>query len=70
MSIRSNLLILFSVTLTVLSVIGLYAVSVYRETLDTERKITVCTSRAVELTRDRIPFPLPVECLEKRPATR
>ena len=52
MSIRSNLLILFSVTLTVLSVIGLYAVSVYRETLDTERKITVCTSRAVELSHE------------------
>jgi len=50
MTIRLKLLALFALTLVLLSVVGLYAASVYRETLNTERSITEHTNQAVELS--------------------
>ncbi len=48
MSIRSKLLVLFFITLTILSGIGVYAVSVYREILVNERSVAEKTHLAVE----------------------
>ena len=48
MSIRTKLLSLFSLTLAVLSGIGLYAVSIYQSTLENERNLTETTNLAVE----------------------
>jgi len=50
MTIRAKLLALFTLTFVLLSCIGLYAASVYRETLNTERRITEQTNQAVELS--------------------
>ncbi|MDJ0805610.1 MAG: EAL domain-containing protein [Gammaproteobacteria bacterium] len=49
MTIRSKLLLLFAITTTILAVIGLYAASVYRSTLSSERTIAERTNLSVEI---------------------
>jgi len=50
MTIRTKLILLFSFTMAVMSVIGLYALQVYKTTLDNERQLSASVNDSVDLS--------------------
>ncbi|NNJ91957.1 MAG: hypothetical protein HKP55_09795, partial [Gammaproteobacteria bacterium] len=50
MTIRTKLILLFSFTMAVMCVIGLYALQVYKTTLDNERQLSASVNDSVDLS--------------------